>query len=411
MFDWLLGKKKDDKDKEEESKKTKKPSPKKSDGDKPAKKSKTKKSTAKKSAPKKTTSKKSTPKKSAKPVEQAHQPPEPTPEPKPQTEPVTETVEKPKKSTPEKKSGGWLSRLVDGLSKSSNTIVSGIADVITKRKLDDETLQDLEDILIMSDIGPKASARFVANISKDRFEKEVTDEEIRTALSHEIATVLTPVARPLTLTDNTPHVILVVGVNGSGKTTTIGKLAQKFSDDGKSVMLAAGDTFRAAAVEQLQVWGERTNSPVVTKDEGSDAAALAYEAIEKAKSDGVDVLIIDTAGRLHNKDNLMSELEKIVRVIKKHDANYPHDTVMVLDATIGQNTVNQVQIFAEKVGVTGLIVTKLDGTAKGGVLIQLADEFQLPVHAIGVGEGVDDLQPFEPDQYAGSLMGTLTHKN
>ena len=413
MFDWLLGKKKDDKDQDEESKQNKKASPKKSDDGKPAKKAKFKKSTAKKSkakksSPKKSTAKKSTPKKAEK---QAPKPtPEEKPEPQPQTKSTTDTTtEKPKKSDAPKEQG-WLSRLVGGLSKSSNTIVSGITDVITKRKLDDDTLQDLEDILIMSDIGPKASARFVANISKDRFDKEITDEEIRTALADEIATVLAPVAQPLILSDNKPHVILVVGVNGSGKTTTIGKLAQKFSDDGKSVMLAAGDTFRAAAVEQLQVWGERTNSPVVTKDEGSDAAALAYEAIEKAKSDGADVLIIDTAGRLHNKDNLMSELEKVVRVIKKHDDNYPHDTVMVLDATIGQNTVNQVQIFGEKVGVTGLIVTKLDGTAKGGVLIQLADEFQLPVHAIGVGEGIDDLQPFEADQYAGSLMGTLQHK-
>ena len=415
MFDWLLGKKKDHKD--EDEKKKKKASPKKSDGGKPAKKSKpqksktkkskakksiAKKSTARKSPSKKTATEQSTAKKSA-PKKAEKQTPKPTPEKTP--EPVkTETVEKPKKQ-------GWLSKLVDGLSKSSTNIVSGIADVITKRKLDDDTLQDLEDILIMSDIGPKASARFVANISKDRFDKEVTDDEIRNALAHEITTVLAPVAHPITLSDNTPHVILVVGVNGSGKTTTIGKLAQKFSDDGKSVMLAAGDTFRAAAVEQLQVWGERTGSAVVTKDEGSDAAALAYEAIEKAKSDGADVLIIDTAGRLHNKDNLMAELEKIVRVIKKHDDSYPHDTVMVLDSTIGQNTVNQVQIFGDKVGVTGLIVTKLDGTAKGGVLIQLADEFKLPVHAIGVGEGVDDLQPFEPDHYAGSLMGTLTHKN
>ena len=324
----------------------------------------------------------------------------------------TETLEKPKKNIEKPKNqGGWLSRLVGGLSKSSTSIVSGIADVITKKKLDGDTLQDLEDILIMADIGPKNAMKFVANISKDRFDKEITDEDIRTALAQEIETVLSPVEAPLAPNPkNTPHVILVVGVNGSGKTTTIGKLAQKFTDQGQSVMLAAGDTFRAAAVEQLQVWGQRTGCTVITKDTGTDAAALAYESLVKAKESNTDVLIIDTAGRLHNKDNLMAELEKIVRVIKKHDENYPHDTVMVLDATIGQNTINQVTTFKDKAGVTGLIITKLDGTAKGGIVIQLADEFKLPVHAIGVGESVDDLQPFSASNYANSLMGVGHHK-
>lgn len=321
-------------------------------------------------------------------------------------EPVANPIDKPKSE------GGWLSRLVGGLSKSSTSLVSGIADVVTKKKLDDQTLQDLEDILIMADIGPKNAMKFVANISKDRFEKEITDQEIRTALATEIATVLEPVAIPLQPSpENTPHVILVVGVNGSGKTTTIGKLAQNFRNQGKSVMLAAGDTFRAAAVEQLQVWGDRTGCTVITKDTGADAAALAYEAVTKAQEDNVDILIIDTAGRLHNKDNLMAELEKIVRVIKKHNAKYPHDTVMVLDATIGQNTVNQVTAFQDKASVTGLIITKLDGTAKGGIVVQLAHEFKLPVHAIGVGESADDLQPFSAQQYAGSLMGTVQHKD
>lgn len=382
MLKWFR-KKKDDTPENKVAEKPVQESPEQAGESKP-KKAKTKKATAKKAKPK------SAPKKSA-----------------------PKSAEKPTETQPEKpkSTGGWLSRLVGGMAKSSQSIVTGITDVVTKKKLTEDTLQDLEDILIMADIGAKNSAQFVKNISQGRFDKEITDTEIRTALATEIATVLDPVAIPLTPNPtNTPHVILVVGVNGSGKTTTIGKLAQHYREQGKSVMLGAGDTFRAAAVEQLQVWGERTGCEVITKDMGSDAGALAYEAVAKAREQNTDILIIDTAGRLHNKDNLMAELEKVVRVIKKHDESYPHDTVMVLDATIGQNTVNQVTAFQESANVSGLVVTKLDGTAKGGIVVQLANQFALPIHAIGVGESADDLHPFNAHDYANSLMG-LPPKN
>ncbi|MDX1736692.1 MAG: signal recognition particle-docking protein FtsY [Alphaproteobacteria bacterium] len=303
-------------------------------------------------------------------------------------------------------SGGWFSRLKAGLSKSSGKLVSGIADVFTKRKLDDEALEELEDTLIAGDLGPATAAKLTSALAKNRYDKEISDQEVREVLAEEITKILLPVAKPLEINrDNAPHIILVVGVNGSGKTTTIGKLAKHYHDQGLSVMLAAGDTFRAAAVEQLKIWGERTNSPVVARDIGADAAGLAFDAIEDARRANADILLIDTAGRLQNKKDHMAELEKVIRVIKKQVPDAPHDTIMVLDATVGQNAHSQVEIFKDTVGVTGLAVTKLDGTAKGGVLVALAEKFSLPVHVIGVGEQADDMKPFEAADYARSLMG------
>ena len=267
-------------------------------------------------------------------------------------------------------------------------------------------LEELEEILIMVDLGPSTAAKLTANLAKTSFNKEVSDEEVREAFAEDIAKMLTPVAHPLVPDPaRKPHVILVVGVNGVGKTTTIGKLAQQFRAEGKSVVMAAGDTFRAAAVEQLQVWSERTGSLFVSGKHGADAAGLAFDALEQAKASGADVLLIDTAGRLHNKDNLMAELQKIARVIKKMDSEAPHDTVLILDATTGQNAHAQVETFRDMVNISGLIVTKLDGTARGGVLVALAERFKLPVHAIGVGESADDMRPFRPEDFARSLMG------
>lgn len=308
-------------------------------------------------------------------------------------------------SEPEEEKKGWLSRLTSGLAKSSSKMTESITSVITKRKLDDETLEELEEALIVGDLGPATAARLTGDLAKNRFGKDVTDEEVREFLAEGITDILSPVAKPLEIGAGSPHVILFAGVNGTGKTTTIGKLAKRFSDEGKSVMLAAGDTFRAAAVEQLKVWGERTGCAVVAKDIGADAGALAYEAMEAAKQAGVDVLLVDTAGRLQNKSNLMDELQKVVRVIKKHDENAPHQTLLVLDATTGQNAHSQVELFDKAVDVTGLIVTKLDGTAKGGVIVSLADKYKKPIHAIGVGESVDDLHAFKAVDFARSLMG------
>ncbi len=303
-------------------------------------------------------------------------------------------------------SGGWFSKLKAGLSKSSSKLVTGISDVFTKRKLDQEAIEELEEVLIAGDLGPATAMKLAAALKKSRFEKEVTDEEVRTALSEEITTILEPVAKPLEINkSHAPHIVLVVGVNGSGKTTTIGKLAKLHSESGLKVMLAAGDTFRAAAVEQLRIWGERTGCNVIARDTGADAAGLAFDAIEQAKKEGADLLLIDTAGRLQNKKDLMAELEKVIRVIKKLVPDAPHDTIMVLDATVGQNAHSQVEVFRDTVGVTGLAVTKLDGTAKGGVLVALAEKFGLPVHVIGVGEQADDMRPFEARAYARSLMG------
>jgi len=304
------------------------------------------------------------------------------------------------------KKGSWLSRLKAGLSRSSSKLTGGIADLFTKRKLDDEAIEELEELLITGDLGVETAMRLTQSIAKTRFGNEVEPEEIRTALAEEITPILEPVAKPIEIiSENSPHVILVCGVNGSGKTTTIGKLAKRFQSEGKSVMMAAGDTFRAAAVEQLKVWGERNGCPVVAKDAGADAAGLAYDAMERAAAENIDVLLIDTAGRLQNRADLMAELEKIVRVIKKKDETAPHNCLLVLDATVGQNAHSQVETFQKLVNVTGLVVTKLDGTARGGVLVALADKFGLPVHAIGVGEAIDDLRPFEAKAFARSLMG------
>ncbi len=299
----------------------------------------------------------------------------------------------------------WFKRLTSGLSKSSNKITEGLASIITKRKLDDETLQELEELLISADLGPATSAKLAAAIGKNRFGKEVTADEIRAALAEEIEKILQPVEKPLFTSDEKPFVILMVGVNGTGKTTTIGKLGQQFTREGRKVMLAAGDTFRAAAVGQLKVWGDRIGCPVVTKEEGADSAALAYEAIDKATAEGADILMIDTAGRLQNKANLMEELSKIVRVIGKKNPAAPHATLLVLDATVGQNAHSQLELFSQVIDITGLIVTKLDGTAKGGVLVSLAERFALPVHAIGIGEGIDDLRPFSAADYAKAIVG------
>ncbi len=301
---------------------------------------------------------------------------------------------------------GWFSRLTAGLSKSSDKLTDGVASIFTKRRLDDETIEELHDLLITADLGVAAAERVTDALAQDKFDKEITEEEVHAALAEEVAETLAPLEKPLAVDrSKTPHIILMIGVNGAGKTTTIGKLAQKFKDDGLIVMLAAGDTFRAAAIEQLTVWGERTGAPVVVREAGADAAGLAFDAVKEAKAAGADVLIIDTAGRLQNKSVLMDELAKIVRVIKKLDETAPHDVVLVLDATVGQNAISQAQAFTDIAGVTGLIMTKLDGTARGGVLVALADKFALPIHYIGVGESVDDLQPFHAADFARALAG------
>jgi fused signal recognition particle receptor len=306
----------------------------------------------------------------------------------------------------EAKRPGWFQRLKQGLSRSSSRLTEGLTAILVKRKLDSDTLQEIEDLLIEADLGPATAAKLVQELGASRFGKEVTDTEVRSFLAERVAALLTPIAVPLTFSaDTKPFVVLVVGVNGVGKTTTIGKLAQSLRAQGKRVMMAAGDTFRAAAVAQLAIWAERTGAPIVRKEEGADPAALAYEALEQARREGMDVLLIDTAGRLHNKAGLMQELAKVVRVLKKLDPSAPHSTLLVLDATTGQNALRQVETFREMVAVDGLVVTKLDGSAKGGVLIALAERFGLPVHAVGVGETAEDLQPFDPAEFGRSLMG------
>jgi len=299
---------------------------------------------------------------------------------------------------------GWFGRLRQGLSRSSTKLSEGITGIFTKRKLDQATLDELEELLIQADLGAGTAAKLVGAFGKTRFGQEIAPEEVKSALAGEIAKILEPVAQPLTPTEK-PSVVLVVGVNGSGKTTTIGKLAQLYREDGKKVMLAAGDTFRAAAVEQLQIWGERVGAPVIAKGAGADPAGLAYEALEGARAEGIDILLIDTAGRLHTKSNLMEELRKVIRVLRKLDASAPHHCLLVLDATTGQNALAQVETFKQMVDVTGLVVTKLDGTAKGGVLVAIADKFKLPVHAIGIGEKAGDLRPFSAETFARELMG------
>jgi fused signal recognition particle receptor len=281
----------------------------------------------------------------------------------------------------------------------------GGAQPAMRRALDDAMLESLEELLISTDMGVDTALRVTANMAEGRFGKKLSVEEIKALLAGEIARIMEPVARPMPLYPQKPQVVLVVGVNGSGKTTTIGKLASQFKAAGKSVVIAAGDTFRAAAVEQLQVWGTRAGVPVLTAPEGSDPASLAFDAMARAQADGADLLMIDTAGRLQNRADLMEELAKIVRVIRKQDASAPHNTLLVLDATTGQNALNQVEVFQKLSDVSGLVMTKLDGTAKGGVLVALADKFALPIHAIGVGEQIDDLAPFDPEEFARALTG------
>jgi fused signal recognition particle receptor len=301
---------------------------------------------------------------------------------------------------------GWLSRLKSGLVKSSAQLAGGITSVFVKKRLDAGTLEELEDLLIQADLGVDVAGRITARLKKDRFDKAISPEEVRGVLAAEIASVLEPVARPLLIDPlHRPHVILMVGVNGTGKTTTIGKLAARFRNEGRTVMIAAGDTFRAAAIEQLQVWGSRTGAEVIARPVGADAAGLAFDALQEARRQNVDVLMIDTAGRLQNKAELMAELEKVVRVLRKLDPTVPHDVLLTLDATTGQNAVSQVNVFREKIGVTGLVMTKLDGTARGGILVALAASAGLPVHAIGVGEAMEDLQPFNAKDFADAIAG------
>ena len=330
-----------------------------------------------------------------------------------ETPPTTRQAPSPQNAptppTPEttEKSSNWFSRLTEGLSKSSTKLSDGVSSIFTKRKLDDDTLEDLNDLLITADLGVAAATRITEGLAEEKFDKEISDQEVKSALAAEVAKTLTPFEKPLTI-DNAkrPHIILMIGVNGAGKTTTIGKLAEKLRAAGKSVMLAAGDTFRAAAIEQLTVWGDRTGAPVISRTVGADAAGLAYDAVEEARKENTDVLIVDTAGRLQNKSALMEELAKIVRTLKKLDATAPHDVLLVLDATVGQNALSQTEAFKDVAGVTGIVMTKLDGTARGGVLVALADKFDLPVHYIGVGESVDDLQPFNAEAFAKALAGS-----
>jgi fused signal recognition particle receptor len=301
---------------------------------------------------------------------------------------------------------GWFGRMAKGLSRSSAALTEGVASVFTKRKLDEDTLQDLEDLLIRSDLGTATAMRIGETLSARRFGREVTEAEVREVMAEEIEKVLAPVAQALELDlEHKPHVILVVGVNGSGKTTTIGKLSAKLRQAGLSTLLVAGDTFRAAAIEQLKIWGDRTGAQVLTRETGADAAGLAFDAWNEARSDGHDVMLMDTAGRLQNKTELMAELEKIIRVLRKQDPSAPHTVLLTLDATTGQNALNQVDIFSKVAGVTGLVMTKLDGTARGGILVSISEKFKLPVYFIGVGETVEDLQPFEAADFARSIAG------
>jgi fused signal recognition particle receptor len=303
----------------------------------------------------------------------------------------------------EKKS--WWRRLSDGLKRTSSNIGTAISDLISKRKLDAATLEEIEEVLIRADLGVDVAGRIAAAVGEGRYDKTVSADEVKAILAAEVEKVLAPVAKPLAAGAAKPFVILVIGVNGSGKTTTIGKLAAKFRAEGRNVMLAAGDTFRAAAIDQLKIWGGRTGASVIARAAGSDAASLAFEALTEAREKGADVLLVDTAGRLQNKAVLMSELEKIVRVMKKVDASAPHAVLLVLDATVGQNALSQVEIFQKVAGVTGLVMTKLDGTARGGILVAIAAKYGLPVHFVGVGESVDDLAPFTAKDFARAIAG------
>ncbi|MBE1724511.1 MULTISPECIES: signal recognition particle-docking protein FtsY [Acetobacteraceae] len=297
---------------------------------------------------------------------------------------------------------GFFSRLKQGLSRSSARLNA----VFVKRQLDDETLEELEDELIAADLGPAVAGRIIEQFREKSFGEHITPEEIRQTLAAEISRVLEPVAQPFKLDDSKkPHVVLVVGVNGVGKTTTIGKIAHQYHQQGRSVMMVAGDTFRAAAVEQLQIWGERTGSPVIAGKPGGDAAGLAYDGLKRATEEKADLLLVDTAGRLHNRQALMDELAKIIRVMQKFDPSAPHSVLLVLDATTGQNAIEQVRVFRELVNVSGLVVTKLDGSARGGIVVALAEQFKLPVHLVGVGEQAEDLRPFSAEDYSRGLVG------
>jgi fused signal recognition particle receptor len=302
--------------------------------------------------------------------------------------------------------GAFFARLKQGLSRSTQKLTEGIAAIIRKRRLDDAALEELEELLISADLGPAVAARVIEGFRRTRFGKEVSEEEIRAALAEELAAILAPVALEMPIDPALkPQVVLVVGVNGTGKTTTIGKLAQVYHERGLRVVMVAGDTFRAAAVEQLQVWGQRTGCEVITGTAGADAAGLAFDALTRARAERADLLLIDTAGRLHNKSALMEELRKIIRVLRKQDASAPHSVLLVLDATTGQNALSQVRVFKEMVDVTGLVVTKLDGSARGGVVVALAEGFGIPVHAVGVGEQAGDLRPFDAAEFARGLVG------
>jgi fused signal recognition particle receptor len=301
---------------------------------------------------------------------------------------------------------GWWQRLTEGMRRTSSSLSESVTSLFTKRKLNAATLDELEDALIQADLGIETAIRITKAVGEGRYDKEISADEVKAILAGEVEKTLLPVAKPLVLDRaQKPFVLLMVGVNGAGKTTTIGKLAQKFRGQGLKVMLAAGDTFRAAAIDQLKVWGERVGAPVVAREQGADAAGLAFDALKEARANGTDVLLIDTAGRLQNKAGLMAELEKIVRVIRKFDESAPHATLLVLDATVGQNAASQVELFQKVAGVTGLVMTKLDGTARGGILVALAAKFGLPVHFIGVGERVEDLEPFEARDFARAIAG------
>jgi len=299
----------------------------------------------------------------------------------------------------------WWQRLSGGLRRTSASIGGAVADLVAKRKLDQAMLDDIEEVLIRADLGVDSAANIAAAVGEGRYDKSITPEEVKAVVAAEVEKVLTPVAKPLVIGAEKPFVVLVVGVNGSGKTTTIGKLAARLRDEGRSVMLAAGDTFRAAAIDQLSVWGGRSGAPVIARAPGADAAGLAFDALTEARGEAIDVLLIDTAGRLQNKAVLMEELEKIVRVMKKVDPTAPHAVLLVLDATVGQNALSQVEVFRDIAGVTGLVMTKLDGTARGGILVAVAAKFGLPVHFIGVGEGIDDLAPFSAKDFARAIAG------
>ncbi len=338
-------------------------------------------------------------------------PPPPPPIPEPVAAPPRKQVSIAKPAAPlpppppEPERKGWFSKLKEGLSKSSKSLTGSITSIFTKRKLDAETLQDLEDTLIQADLGLAVSERIIKAVSTGRYDKEIDPEEVKQILAAEVAKVLKPVEVPFNFGEEKPFVVLVVGVNGSGKTTTIGKLGAIAAREGFKVKFVACDTFRAAAIEQLTVWGKRIGVDTMSRPQGSDASGLAFDAMKAAGEDGTEIMFIDTAGRLHNKTYLMDELDKVVRVIKKYDANAPHAVLLVLDATTGQNAMAQADAFTKVAGVTGLIMTKLDGTARGGILVAIAEAYKLPIHAIGVGESIDDLQPFDAEGFARAIAG------